>query len=254
MRSSNLRLALAVGVALFLSSCGSATETAATTGSIVGNAPLYEMECSPSLTLGGTVVELLGTSLKTTTDNNGDWSLNQVPAGYYTIRISKPGFTQFIQSGIPFVGAGTMRLSDLPSSFGGLTRINGFTTKLALPFVQSLPSGGDTTYTTLFSATVTDSASKELYRGSFTAFVGRTPAIDYRDSTSFLFCGGAENGGSFYFYQSAVRAHHGDTLYMAAYPNPCTWPAKLSYFDGTTQKTEFPGFGPPSNSVAIILP
>lgn len=68
----------------------------------------------------GVAVELEGTTLRTTTDATGTWVLKDIPAGSYTVRLSKPGFS-------------TMRLPDMQCTGGditaapvALTRLTGF--------------------------------------------------------------------------------------------------------------------------------
>jgi hypothetical protein len=51
-------------------------------------------------------VEVLGTSLETTTDSLGEWEIDNVPNGTQTLRFSKPGFGDDEQFGVAVPGPG----------------------------------------------------------------------------------------------------------------------------------------------------
>ena len=61
----------------------------------------------------GTNVWLEGTSLRSTSTSTGQWTLDSVPAGIYTIRFSKPGFDTIGFERVTFSGAGVEFFNDL---------------------------------------------------------------------------------------------------------------------------------------------
>src|ERR1035437_3859625 len=128
------------------------------TGQIVGWVQLQEMDCSTSASPAGVNVALMGTSIKAVSDTTGTFTLDSVPAGYYALDYTKPGFQEFIESPVVFVGAGTAH------GFGTvLGRIKNWKTSLGWPAVTQAyyPIPDDTQFTIGFrsdSSTFVDSS------------------------------------------------------------------------------------------------
>ncbi len=89
----------------------------------------------------GTTVELEGTNFRTKTDAAGLWMLKDIPAGSYSIRFSRPGFS-------------TMRLPEMQCNGGEITTVPVAITRLAgfYPFSEFYPVGNTNNYSVAISA------------------------------------------------------------------------------------------------------
>ena len=218
------------------------------------------MDCTPSASSAGVNVQILGTEISAVSDSSGSFVLSGIPAGYWSISFSKPGFSEIIQSPVEFVGGGSLHLS----SNVEIERINNWKTTLSFPSKSKYPG-----YSSLFSIDfpsggpmVADSTGKNLFpieNVDIFFFVGSNPNVNYQDTSTYIswnyfnVSSNAGSGGAYNFY--SPRAHDGDTLYMIAYPTmPCGGIYQYSYYVGDSLKTTFTGFGPASNIVKIVLP
>ena len=136
----------------------------------------------------------------------------------------------------------------------GLSRLNNWTTMLPTPkSTNKIPGYPDSVFSLQYPSwppTILDSSGKNLYSSyaSLAYFIGRTPTINYQDTNTFFW----HNIYSAPVEISTTQAHDGDTVCMVAYPS-CAF-TEYGYYDGNNYKTAFSGFGPPSNTVKIILP
>src|SRR6476469_5708495 len=89
------------------SSSGPITNVTLSTGTMDGQMFLKDRQCN-ILPSDGISVTFIGTSLKALTDTNGFWSVSGIPAGYYDITFSKPGFATAKWFDIEFAGADTL--------------------------------------------------------------------------------------------------------------------------------------------------
>jgi hypothetical protein len=256
MKSSRSSFKLFSAIAL-LSGCTTTTTVTevqpASMGKIIGSVQLVEMDCTPSASSAGATVALLGTNYTAITDSSGNWVLDSIPAGYYTIHISKPGFEEYFDGLFPFVGAGT----DIFARGLTLARIRNwkvtFSPGTAVRSIFIGPSTSDTSFNWVDTATVVDSAGTD--RSTTTTlyyFFGKSPAINYANPSSILFY----FSGSYFQIEgiNATVSHSGDTLYGVTYPASCNDANVFDYYSGDTLKHTFTGFGPPSNVVKIVLP
>ncbi len=93
-----------------LGSCKSATTIVENdVGIIQGNVHLYNIE-GDSIPSNGATISIEGTSFQSTSNTNGIWQLNNIPAGIYNIIITKPGFDTSLTTQYQFSGAGTQFL------------------------------------------------------------------------------------------------------------------------------------------------
>ena len=264
MKKHSILLASIFFIALAVASgCKTVTEVQpASTGSIIGWVGLFEMDGSKSASSAGVDVNILGTNRHAITDSAGNYIFDNLPAGYYSMRFTKAGFSSSVSGPQEFVGADT--LPNGPEAF--LYRINNW--KVTLGHVTDTEALNpdyslDTTFFVVApkntsAYTVLDSAGKpvSMYYTSggpvVALFVGRTPNIDYRDSTSYFSWTQTTSGyGTVTYFQSPHPRP--DTVYMIAYPISGS-SAKFIYFSGGTYKSEFTGFGPASNVVKFVLP
>ena len=207
---------------------------------------------------------MLGKSYHTTSDSTGRFVFDSLPAGYYQMRFTKPGFTTNVtQDAVPFVGADTLRVGTQAS----LYRINNWKVVLSQENVKIVPyppsSGSDTTFylypqSSAFATTQDSTGNYVSVYGhdpTLAFYVGRTPNIDYRNTSSYF----SSNVTTEYNYLSGSYANvdgalaQSDTIYLIAYPISGS-STNFEYNSGDTVKTEFTGFGPPSNTLQIVLP
>jgi hypothetical protein len=240
---------------LLISGC--TTVAPVSTGEIEGSVLLHEMNCADIPSAAGVSVQIVGTSIKATTDSIGNFTLDNVPAGYYSIDYTKPGFGEYIESPIEFVGAGTY-----PAMLGAeLARVKNWKITLGVPTIYiQLNPGVDTNFLIGFTndtPIVTDSlgvGQSSQNSGGLTYFAARTPNIDYNDPSTYTAYGSSRDHGLTLDNQAfGNNVHGGDTIYVVAYANPCTL-SQYSYYVGDTMKFAFSGFSPPSNTVKVVLP
>ncbi|SRR5579883_872862 len=217
---------------------------------IIGVVSLMEMDCSNSASFAGVTVQVVGTNYQTTTDNTGTWQIDNMPAGVYTFKFSKPGFTHFIESGISFPG-GTMYWAQMPYTPVRLARLNNFTTTLDTAIVTRYISQGDTSFNISFpKLRVTDSTGAALAPNVY-EFAGRKPTVSSSDTSSYF----TYNNAQAYPLYVSLRYHHmttGDTVYIVAYPSNCGV-GQINYVVGNTYTYDWAGFGPPSQVKAVVL-
>ncbi len=213
------------------------------TGKIEGSVQLEEMDCTPSASSAGVTVNLLGTTYSAITDSVGDFILDSIPAGYYTIHFSKPGFEEYYDGPFPFIGAGT----DIYSKGLEIARIRNW--KITLPSVTVTrnilisPSEPDTTFWCVDTPTVVDSSGIDRSRNvALYYYIGREPTVNYADRNSWFTYNSGSNGA--YLQVGPPKNHSGDTLYMVAYASTCNGMNMYNYYSGDTLKTIFTGLGP----------
>ncbi len=268
-----LASSLLTGSAL-LSGCTTTNTTDVTsvqpvsTGTMIGRVYLLEMDGTASASSAGATVGILGTTHKALTDSTGRFVLDSIPAGYYNLQFSKPGFTESITSPQPFVGADTM----WGAANAVLYRINNWKTTLSQPTmtVENFENygPGDTLVDTLFyletapgtpNATVLDSSGKNLVTSSFSPtlalFIGRNPNINYLDSSTYSSWTytTVSISATYWLLNFSSNQILSDTLYVIAYPISGETPFFQYIYNGV-EETTFTGFGPPSNVVKVVLP
>jgi hypothetical protein len=166
------------------------------------------------------------------------------------LRFSKEGFTHFIAN-VSFLGTGVLNTDYLG---GGLVRLSTSNITIAPPMKitkNGWDTGTDTTYDFLFARPVVgDSIINALQTLSFAWFMGRSPNINYLDSTTYITY--TSSGDYLHGYFHSKQLKYGDTLYLVAYYAGGS--ISYQYDDGETTKTDFVGFGKPSNVVQIVLP
>ena len=90
------------------------------TGDILGSVLIYDIDNNLLADGSGVTVSLEGTQFSTTTDTDGRWRLEGVPAGVYTRVFSGDGLAPYAMQNMQFVGTGTyfsgyVSLSALPT-------------------------------------------------------------------------------------------------------------------------------------------
>lgn len=235
--------------------CTKTTEVASvSTGQIVGSVQLQELDCSFSASSAGVNVQILGTTFATVTDSAGAFVFDNLPAGYYSISFSKTGFTKYVLSPVEFVGAGTLH-----NVYAGLDRINNWKTTVNPPTItKDFSDPPDTNFVMSFASNppvILDSSGNNAGTGAIYCFIGKSPNINYQDSSTYI--AWTESNYLPEIKINTTRAKDGDTIYMVAYPAQTYCYGgyfNYSYYSGDTLKTQFCGFGPPSNVIKLVLP
>jgi hypothetical protein len=81
-------------------------------GTITGKVELYTDQNTPQTTDKGSVlVSIKGTTMSTLTDTTGKYTLNQVPAGIYTMVFSRGGYGVYEEQQISFPGNGKLYIN-----------------------------------------------------------------------------------------------------------------------------------------------
>src|SRR5438046_1996590 len=130
-----LRRAALVLILVALASCsGTESVTPVSTGRISGFIRLADSNCVLAHSSAGITIQIVGSTLSTTTDDTGHWEFSGLPAGYYSFYFGKPGYTHQIFSDIAFLGTGVL---NVPYKFS-LAPIP--TAALSIDLVTSLPN------------------------------------------------------------------------------------------------------------------
>jgi hypothetical protein len=107
-------------------------------GIIQGKVALSDVLCNPIANASGATVQIQGTGFSATTASNGQWQINDVPAGIYNIIITKPGFDTDLIPEYQFSGAGTQFLE-----YGAIADV---TVKDSVPILSILVAPQDSIY------------------------------------------------------------------------------------------------------------
>jgi hypothetical protein len=102
-------LSILLAVAL-LGSCKSSTSTGesnAVTGTFKGNVALVDARGDTLPNYSGATVSIEGTSFQATSNDTGEWEIDNVPAGVYNLILTKPGFDTLVIPQYEFTGVGT---------------------------------------------------------------------------------------------------------------------------------------------------
>ncbi len=100
-------LSTIITLALFGACTNSTTVVENNGGTLLGNVALVNALGDTLPSYAGAIIQVNGTSLQATSSATGDWEINNVPAGIYTIQLTKPGFDTLLFSNFAFRGVGT---------------------------------------------------------------------------------------------------------------------------------------------------
>jgi len=219
------------------------------TGSVSGFVSLVQTDGTLPANQSGAMVGIQGTSLSTTTDSIGKWTINGLTTGTYTVNYSKSGY-------------GSSELADFQFT-GGDT-----------DFVAKVTLAQPPNFTVAINPTETIADSNSLYvwyttnvpqKVGYTRVliaVGTTPNVNASNPNDYLYSATFVSTGtsiSEHIYQSDLEYAgftSGMTVYVVAYPL-CYGDAAneySSYVDHTTGRTVYTSLGTPSNVISLIVP
>jgi hypothetical protein len=225
-------------------------------GSMTGFVALHQSDGVQEPSSDGVTVSVQGTSLSTTTDSTGKWTIDGITTGGYTVLYSKTGYGTMEQQNVQFSGGtdflGTTLMSQPPTFSVGINPLSSAADTIGALEVffsegGNLPSG---------------------YGGIVLIAAGANSNVSASDPTKYLYSLVASYYGSnspSYLYKSDLYTagfKSGSTAYIVAYPL-CEYNASgtgdlgeyySSYLDDATGRTVCTSLGTPSNVIALTVP
>ena len=210
-----------------------------TNGTITGRVVRYdEYGTLSNATWSNTSVSIDGTSFSTITDTTGSYTLNNVPAGVYTISYSKLNLANTKEQQISFPGNGKLYVN---TSIADKATFN-ITGYVKDTIVSSVPqircNIAITTYTNSRNITVIYSKVNSLTISNNLSYQYVEHFNTYPNSTNFQF-------GNTYIYNNPAYNSifpSGSVIYVKVYPNNTQ---KSSYYDYPSGKYVYTGCGIP---------
>jgi hypothetical protein len=223
---------------------------------MTGFVSLYQSDGSQSPDQSGVTISVQGTSLSTTTDSTGHWTINGLNQGSYTVIYTKPGYGMSEQQDVQFVGGGTDFL-------GTTTMAQAPTFSVALDPLQTIAdsNGINVTY-----APSKDTSGSDII---VVIVVGSESDVSATDPTKYLYANLSVSNGeenSVPIAKTTLRGlgfMSGKTAYIVAYPlcdliqshngyNDEEYYS--SYLDVGTGRVAYTSVGAPSNVIALTVP
>jgi hypothetical protein len=209
------------------------------TGTITGKVMLYNSQNMPQTTNKDSVlVSIKGTTLSTLTDTTGRYTLNQVPAGVYTMVFSKSGYGTYEYQQIAFPGNGKLYINaDLDE-----------TPKWKIIDIKINGSGAQ--IITNFTLTAFSSTRQLLF------IMGKKSDLDISNPSGFdgyvtINVPASQTQGYGAWYYNLPYAS-GTVFYVKAYPYASN---QSFYYDYETDKAVPVGTGEPFNKAfPIVMP
>jgi len=237
-------------VTLLFSSCTKKTTTTdelpTPTQNLQGFVYLYNQFGQYQQSYAGVTVSLDSTSYTATTDSTGAYTLKNVPAGYYSITYSKPGYGTYKRSYFEYLADKANQLTDVNLYQNSTSSI----TNLKLDSVVYSP----TNYGIELTGTISSSASATQY-ANFILFVGTSPAVSPGNYAQVYTTSGFNNiSTSFnYLFTPYSTLSAGQTIYIVVYGIAAT--SNSYYVNPATGKYIYTSLGStPSNVASIVLP
>jgi hypothetical protein len=229
-----------------ISGCSSSTGSSSPSlsGSMTGLVALYQSNGNRT-NASGVTVSIQGTSLSTTTDSTGKWTINGLSAGTYTIVFTKASYGTMEQQGVQFVGGGLALVSSIemvqPPTFTVAINAHGYDGDDYIDYTIDGAIGG---------------------QGFVLIAVGTDSTVSASDPTKYLYADWNETTdttGAFYIsipllYGAGFQSK--TTAYAVAYPlnNDGGYEYFASYLDDSTGRQVYPSLGARSNVVPIGIP
>jgi hypothetical protein len=195
----------------------------------------------------GATVELEGTSYQTTSNSLGEWEIQNVPIGIYTIRFSKQGFGYQRHIGFQFVGNGSITL-DYPFMIG-----------IAPSYNVTLDSLVVTQTNTYIG--VTSEYSIPDYSKTWIVVMSKDSVINPLDSSNFIYIYTGERPMPTSSLRES-RFQSGNTYYAQAfglggyyeYPTGFTIQSPSAFYEPVSRQSIYTALGPGSNVVSFVMP
>jgi hypothetical protein len=242
-------------------------------GSIRGRTLLYHPYGGYETDYSGIKVSLEGTNYTAISNQSGDWEIQDVPAGIYTILFEKQGYGLVKNIGFQFVGAGTAFApqTEMYTKQGHHAELFYVTMKDTLdPNYPAIPSH----MRLILKMIVTDTVPGFPYSWNVMIFFGKTPNVSSDLATHDLVYGPlpvyvSRNEGGTYIIEGSKDsmlaiwkewfpvkyANPGEKIYVAVYGGYYKEGIYGDYFDPVLYRSVFTSISPYSSKVlSFIVP
>ena len=231
-------------ISVALCGCSSSTNAPETSGSLSGIVFVYKQNSPFSAPYyDGATVQLEGTSFSTLTDSAGHWSISGIPAGAYTVDVTKAGYGLLRWFAVPVFGGGTNIVgpSYLPSLPSDSVHIDAIDT-------VSNPQG--------LNIKVSGHSTNSV---SWAVFVDLTSDVNPEDSHLLITNAWGTNSTTPLAYvtiQDLLREgmHSGTKVYISACAVSGVGSQGGAYQDPRDGSTRYTACGPKSNVLTYVLP
>jgi hypothetical protein len=227
-----------LGLIIFGCSNSNDTSSASTQrGSLSGHVIVYDTLPFPQL---GVTVSLFSTNFKTETDSAGFWTINDIPAGTYTVLYSKEGFGTLKNIAFQFNGNGEV-----------FTPTVYFSRQLTNTFIIADPIASNN----YFGINVRNSLNK--FESLYIVVIGSDSVLKYDDNHNLISLVSVDetprdsNFKSHYMPLPSGRFYSGKKYYVCVYARGGD---AGSYYDPETDQIIYVNVGPKSNTLSFIIP
>ena len=218
-------------------------------GTISGNVVLVDFTGKALANRSGVKLDLVGTTISTTSDSLGNWKFGSVSPGIYSIRYSKPGFGSSREYGVKFSAGGTM-------SYSGVLLLGA--PPAFIPTIDTITANASSVICK--SHINNDSASIDQVYSIL--LINKTATIDPLDSSNFVYVGNIAQVQIAFVTQKLRDAYFisGQKYYARMFCVGGTY-ASLSdsyvpsaYIDAVTGNVVYTATGPGSNVMSFVMP
>jgi hypothetical protein len=221
-------------------------------GSMSGFVALYQSDGVQAPSSDGVTVSVQGTSLSTTTDSTGKWTIDGITTGGYTVLFTKTGYGMSEQQNVQFSAGtdflGTTTMVQPPTFSVGINPLYSMADSLGA--LEVFFSVGNL---------------QTPYGGIVLIAAGENSKVNAGDPTQYLYALIPPNGSPVYLFKSNLYAagfKSGSTAYIVAYPlfeynasGTGTFGSYYScYLDDATGRTVYTSLGVASNVIALTVP
>jgi hypothetical protein len=229
-------------------------------GSITGTVMLFNSDGSMPVDRSGVTVSIQGSSLSTTTDSLGLWTINNVMTGTYTITETKPGYGISEQQGFVFVG-GSENDETPNRTYISLAQPPNFSVVL-----DSVKNVTDSAISIWFTMSGSFDTAVDQGENDFLVLIGKDSNVNGLMPNSYLYSAFTYltpyPGVDGYNTISASDLKYagfksGESVYVVIYPldhNASPGPSYSSYYDIATQKMVYTSLGIPSKVIRSEIP
>jgi hypothetical protein len=251
MKLHNIYLIFTITVVLFIAGCKGTTGPAGPSinGSVSGFVTLVQTNGTTLANPSGATVAIQGTSLSTTTDSIGKWTISGLTTGTYTVNYSMSGYGSSELADFQFTGGDTDFLAKVT-----LAQPPNFT--VALDTVKSVPDSNS-----LF-VFFTTSVPQKMGDTRVLVAVGTSPDVSASNPNDYLYSviyTSTNASLSEHIYESDLEYAgftSGMTVYVVAYPLAYGDAANeySSYVDHNTGRTVYTSLGATSQVIPLVVP
>ena len=251
--TKKFNFATTITILILISGCKGDTGPAGPSfsGSIYGTVTLINSDDSFPIDESGVTVSLKGTSLSTTSDSLGNWTINGLTTGTYTITATKPGYGMSELQAFQFVGGGNVPV--------GAASFNLAQPPKFLIVIDSVKTIADSCILVWYSINGTNGNSEY----PFLVFIGNDSNVNGSNPSSYLDLIGSNSqtagNGFVEFYASDLercgfQSGMGAYLVASPYSDFNGSPYYSGYQDNITKRFAYTSLGAPSKVFRVAIP